>query len=88
MKKDFESTKGVGPKPSRGRGLAALMQGRAITDKELPQELRMELHRMSKSAMDMLFEHMDYDEAREVMRHGWPSRYFAHLAKIAKKGKL
>lgn len=88
MKKNVESTKRRTPKPSRGRGLAALLSGRAIADKELPEELRAELHRMSKGAMELLFQHMDYDEARAVMRHGWPSRYFAHIAQIAKKAKL
>lgn len=88
MIQESESNQGKIYKPSRRRGLAALLPGRAMTSKALPEDVRAEIHRMSKSATESLFQHMDYDEAREVMRYGWPSRYFAHLSKIAKRVKL
>ena len=68
--------------------MAALMTGYVVDAKELPKEIRAEIHRMSTSATEHLFKHMTYDEAREVMRHGWPSHYFAHLQRIARKAKL
>lgn len=76
------------PKPSRGRGLMALMAEGEAVSKTLPEEVRAELHRMSKAATELLFKHIDYDEARKLMRHSWPSRYFRHLHQIARNAKL
>jgi hypothetical protein len=88
MKREREKTEKPKAKPSQGRGLTAFMPKGAVVSKALPEDVRAELQRMSKSATELLLKHMNYDEAREVMRHGWPSRYFAHLSKIAKKAKL
>jgi hypothetical protein len=88
MKRKDKHTEGTMAEPPRLRGLRALMPGHAVAEKALPEDVRAELRRMSKSATELLLEHMDYDEARGVMRHGWPSRYFAHLSKVAKKAKL
>ncbi len=88
MKKETESTENTKPKPSRGRGLAALMSGDAVVEKALPQDVRAELKRMSANGTEVLLQHMTYDEARELMRHGWPSHYFGHLQRIARKAQL
>jgi hypothetical protein len=66
----------------------ALLSQDPVIEKALPEDVRAELHRMSRSGTELLLKHMDYQQAREVMSHGWPSRYFAHLARIAKKAKL
>lgn len=74
--------------PRRLRGLRALVPGHVVDEKVLPKEVRAEIRRMSRNATEHLLKRMNYDEAREVMRHGWPSRYFAHLSKVAKRAKL
>lgn len=88
MKRDRESTERTTAKSNRGRGLKALMIEGVALEKTLPQDVRADLLRLSKSATELVIEHMSYAEAREVMRHGWPSQYFGHLQRIAKKAKL
>ncbi len=86
MKSKREST--AKPKPSQGRGLAALVPGEVADKTSLPRELQAEIQRMSRNATELLLKNMKYDEARAVMRHGWPSQLFKHLEKIARKAKL
>ncbi len=87
MKREGDKTNTTRPKPSQARGLSALL-GAAPVSEVLPEDVRAEIHRMSTNATEHVLKHMTYDEAREVMRYGWPSHYFGHLQRIARKAKL
>ncbi len=88
MRKRRESVSTTAPKKRVARGLDALLGGGKAACKTLPDDVQHELRWMSTTGTKLLFAHMTYDEARELMRLNWPSRYFARLSKIAKRAKL
>jgi hypothetical protein len=88
MQNETQSANEPIAKPRKRSRLMTLMPGGVVVRKPLPEDIRAELNRMSNSATGLLFDHISYAEARELMRHGWPSDYFGHLQRIARKAEL